>query len=127
MGQVVGCVALDRAGREPESKLSADAKKNQISSLPGEWGELRRMSVSQRARQRGVASMLHRKLLEHAVKSKLHGVFLSTSSLQPNAVALYQKLGYHKTSDIAVPTLLNRLSFDAVRFFQFELELGEIQ
>jgi len=99
---VLGCVALEH---KTEGKYSG-------------WGELRRMSVCRSARRRGVAGRLHDALLEHCRQCQITGVFLSTSTMQPAAVNLYQRLGYTiagQGSFYSYP-LLER----AVQFVSFE-------
>ena len=90
--EVIGCVALEH---------KSDG-----------WGELRRMSVAESGRRRGVASKLHGALLEHAKRHKMKGIFLETSNMQSPAIALYKRLGYeHESSSTkeAVPSLLKPL------------------
>ncbi len=103
--EVLGCVALEH---KTKGKYSG-------------WGELRRMSVCRSARRRGVAGKLHDALLEHGKRFQITGVFLSTSTMQPAAVSLYQRLGYSivgRGSFLPFP-LLER----AVQFVSFERPL----
>eukprot|EP00668_Euglena_longa_P034013 GGOE01043725.1.p1 GENE.GGOE01043725.1~~GGOE01043725.1.p1 ORF type:complete len:250 (-),score=61.87 GGOE01043725.1:150-899(-) len=56
--------------------------------------ELRRMSVRAEYQGCGVAQQLCRALLDHAKQSGFETVVLSTSSGQPPAMALYEKMGW---------------------------------
>ena len=104
---VLGCVALEH---KPSDETYAG------------WGELRRMSVSAAGRRRGIATKLNEALVAHASAHGLKGVFLSTSTLQLAAIALYVRLGYTqvRTSSLYPNFLLK----DAVRFVSFERRLS---
>ena len=85
---VIGCIAL-------ESKADG-------------WGELRRLTVSQSGRRRGVASKLHAVLLDHAKKHQMKGVFLETSDNLRAANAFYERMGYiHESSASYLPWFLD--------------------
>ncbi|KAJ7582327.1 acyl-CoA N-acyltransferase [Mycena floridula] len=73
--RVVGMVALDQASDKPEV-------------------ELRRMSVLASYRGRGIASQLIKTIVDHATKHKMTSIFLSTSTMQPGAIAMYKKYGW---------------------------------
>eukprot|EP00940_MAST-03C_sp_MAST-3C-sp2_P000804 g804.t1 len=94
---VVGCVALDRAKREPENDVNREMKQSfaeKHTRAAGTWGELRRMSVCRSARKLGVARALHARLVDFARSNDLTGIFLSTSSMQGPAIRFYESLGY---------------------------------
>ena len=73
-------------------------------------------------RRRGIAAKLNEALVAHASAHGLKGVFLSTSTLQLAAIALYVRLGYTqvRTSSLYPNFLLK----DAVRFVSFERRLS---
>ena len=104
--EVLGCVALEY---KPEHKKYAG------------WAELRRMSVSRGARRRGVACRLNDALLTHCRQCQIKGVFLSTSTMQPAAIALYERLGYRPaaTGNFYPYPLLK----EAVQFVTFDMDL----
>jgi len=106
--EVLGCVAL-------ESKSDSEDNKDRRG-----WGELRRMSVAKSGRRRGVASLLNAALLAHAHQQHLKGVFLSTSTMQPDAIALYSRLEYKQVSLTPFP---NRILERAIQFALFEKAL----
>lgn len=84
---VLGCVALEVKSHDDQDDRSRRG-----------WGELRRMSVAKAGRRRGVASLLNAALLAHAKEHQLKGVYLTTSTMQPDAIALYTKLEYQQVS-----------------------------
>eukprot|EP00912_Choanoflagellata_sp_UC4_P000258 UC4_evm3s161 len=104
--RIAGTVAMDTLDREPEGKQSTETKKlvKQATSRSGNWCELRRMSVSPLFRRQGVASKLLGTLEGHAFKENLYGIFLSCSSLQDPAVALYERWGYIRTLELQFPS-----------------------
>ncbi|KAL0068145.1 hypothetical protein AAF712_004805 [Marasmius tenuissimus] len=79
-GEVVGCVGLDNS--------------DQANPLVG---ELRRLSISSRHRNLGIASLLIKTLVSFARERGLSTLRLGTSSFQPAAVRLYQKHGWKIT------------------------------
>ena len=64
-----------------------------LRSLNGEW-EVKRVVVLESARGRGVASMLMAEIEAIAARGGASRVILQTGDQQPEAVALYSKLGY---------------------------------
>lgn len=101
--KIVGCVALQHR--------------------PGErTGELRRMSVDEAARGRGVAAALAAALERHARDRGLESVFCITSSLQAPARALYGgKLGWQEV-DLDERHL--RAQANGVTFHRYEKKLS---
>lgn len=64
-----------------------------LRSLNGEW-EVKRVVVLESARGQGVASMLMAEIEAIAARGGASRVILQTGDQQPEAVALYSKLGY---------------------------------
>lgn len=64
-----------------------------LRSLNGEW-EVKRVVVLESERGRGVASMLMGQIEAIAARGGAPRVILQTGDRQPEAVALYSKLGY---------------------------------
>lgn len=64
-----------------------------LRSLNGEW-EVKRVVVLESERGRGVASMLMAQIESIAAQRGASRVILQTGDKQPEAVALYSKLGY---------------------------------
>mmetsp|Transcript_25075 Transcript_25075/g.70701 ORF Transcript_25075/g.70701 Transcript_25075/m.70701 type:complete len:249 (-) Transcript_25075:8-754(-) len=108
--EILGCVGLEYT--EATAGESAAAHEG--------WGQLRRLSVSASGRRRGIASRLNSTLLAFAQEQQLPGIFLTTSTLQPGAIALYRKLTYEQVSVLDVPIpILSR----AMKFITFEFKL----
>eukprot|EP00756_Hemistasia_phaeocysticola_P054838 Hpha_TRINITY_DN30748_c0_g1::TRINITY_DN30748_c0_g1_i1::g.28440::m.28440 len=101
-GEVLGCVGLDKAAREAIFSAEEEMKKG-APRYGHDWVELRRMSVTRKARGRGVAKALQNVLVEHAKGQGLTGITLSTSSAQIAAIGLYRKLGYKEVYSVGVP------------------------
>jgi GNAT superfamily N-acetyltransferase len=66
-----------------------------LRSLNGEW-EVKRVVVLESERGRGVASMLMAEIEAIAARGGARRVILQTGDQQPEAVALYLKLGYSR-------------------------------
>lgn len=64
-----------------------------LRSLSGEW-EVKRVVVLESERGRGIASMLMGEIEAIAARGGASRVILQTGDQQPEAVALYSKLGY---------------------------------
>ncbi|KAF6758360.1 acyl-CoA N-acyltransferase [Ephemerocybe angulata] len=90
--RVVGCVGLD--SRTQENKTQS---------------ELRRMSVSEHYRRRGIAMELIKALVSHARERGLKKVVLSTTSYQGTARSLYKKLGWAETGKIGLHWFMRNL------------------
>lgn len=85
---VIGCVAVE--------------------SNKDSWGELRRLTVADSGRRRGVATKLHAALIDHAKEHQMKGIFLSCSDMQPAAHAFYERMGYtHERSVSSMPWFLD--------------------
>jgi len=84
---VVFAVARDEAGRA----VGCGAV-----MLCGRFGELKRMYVQPACRGRGVAKALHERLQAEAQKNGCGALMLETGTRQPEAIALYERLGYRR-------------------------------
>lgn len=116
--RVIGCVALDSAGRTPVTKEEAEMKQKHP---PKEnWAELRRMCVDSSVRRMGIARALHAVLRKFAEAKGFEGVTLTTSTAQPEGRELYKKMGYTETrvEHVPIPIL-----GQAVGVHTFELKL----
>jgi GNAT superfamily N-acetyltransferase len=105
-GDILGCVALDY---KPKHDKFAG------------WGELRRMSVAKAGQRRGIASLLHNALLVYAKSQKLNGIFLTTSTIQHAALALYKKLGYNEVATAS----FYPYPLESIKYVTFALELSK--
>ena len=111
-------MALDITDRDPVTKEEAEVKKK--CPPKRNWAELRRMCVDNSFRKMGIAQKLHVVLQTHADTEGFDGIMLTTSTAQPEAHALYRKMGYVETGVDRIPIPL--LS-QAVGVHTFELEL----
>ncbi|KIK68698.1 hypothetical protein GYMLUDRAFT_36186 [Collybiopsis luxurians FD-317 M1] len=93
--EIVGTITLD----DPPAEFETDPK----------IAELRRMFVSPKYRQRGIAAALIRVCEAHAMASKLSAVILRTTVYQPAARKLYSKFGYKIWLEKEVPWGLESL------------------
>ncbi|KAF7710631.1 probable N-acetyltransferase CML5 [Silurus meridionalis] len=75
---------------------------------PGAW-ELKRISVRQEFRQRGLAKALCQKALQFVARHKVERVVLFTSLVQSDAHKLYHSLGFHKEEEFVWPSIYARL------------------
>jgi putative acetyltransferase len=62
--------------------------------LAPEYGELKRMYVDPACRGQGIGQALHARLEQEAVRHGCTRLMLETGPRQPEAIALYQRLGY---------------------------------
>ncbi|KAA0990088.1 GNAT family N-acetyltransferase [Dyadobacter aurulentus] len=62
--------------------------------------ELKRMYVEPEFRGRGIASALVAEIEKWAMEKGYHSAFLETGNGQPQAIALYRKLGYSQVTDL---------------------------
>ncbi|KAF6758512.1 acyl-CoA N-acyltransferase [Ephemerocybe angulata] len=92
MERIVGCVGLDSRTQEDKTQ-----------------SELRRMSVSEDYRRRGIAMELINTLVLHARKRGLKKVVLSTTSYQGSARSLYKKLGWVETGKVGLHWFMRNL------------------
>jgi len=93
-GKMIGGVGLEYITYD---KLK-ETKFAKMHSLPENSvvGELRRMAIDPAYHGRGIGKLLVLELLKFANEKNYNGIFLSTSSLQPNAQRLYQNVGFNK-------------------------------
>jgi len=87
--------------------------------------ELRRMYVASAARGRGVASAMLREAERFVRASGLKRLVLSTSELQPAALALYRGAGYRLVREEVASAANNKTIGSGVRRFYFEKQLRE--
>ncbi|CAL9427128.1 GNAT family N-acetyltransferase [Streptomyces sp. enrichment culture] len=65
--------------------------------LPDGTAEIKRMYVTPEARGTGTATLILRELEEHARRSGITTVHLSTGDRQPDAIRFYAREGYRRT------------------------------
>ncbi|KLU15222.1 MULTISPECIES: GNAT family N-acetyltransferase [Xenorhabdus] len=70
--------------------------------LNDDYAELKRMFVSPEARRRGVAKKLLNMLEQRAQQARIPFIRLETGVSQPEAVSLYQRLGYRECGPFGV-------------------------
>jgi putative acetyltransferase len=85
--------------------------------------ELRRMYVSPTARRLGIASKMLQFAEAECRRRGIRRMELSTSELQPAAVALYCRAGYRLVSEIVAEQASNKTIGGGVRRFQFDKDL----
>nr|WP_276610733.1 GNAT family N-acetyltransferase [Kineococcus siccus] len=75
-----------------------------IARVPVEDGlvEMKRVFVDDGFRGRGIASLLVQRFEEDARAAGVARIRLETGTLQPEAIALYEKLGYHRIENFGV-------------------------
>jgi GNAT superfamily N-acetyltransferase len=98
-GQPVGCASL---AVPPDTVADPSAAPGTeggpaSSEVPDQMtlGEVKRLYVAPEARRRGVARTLMRELETRAVQRGLAAMVLETGTAQPEALALYESLGFH--------------------------------
>ena len=87
-GEVLGTVAVEPLDKATREALGAGGG--------GGAAELRRMSVASSARRRGVARALLAALTRHCAQLGYGRVVLDTSTLQAEACALYERVGFER-------------------------------
>ncbi|XP_063781495.1 probable N-acetyltransferase CML1 [Pseudophryne corroboree] len=82
------------------------------SYLPGgeKHMELRRMSVASTQRGKGIAKILCRTLIDFARKKGCDAVILSTTTVQVDALKLYEKMGFRCAHTMDSPKFTDRLA-----------------
>lgn len=100
-GQVVGTVA---------------AKPFEESSLCKKQLQLFRLSVAMERRGEGIAKALVRTVLQFARDQGYSEVVLDTSTIQHSAVALYQRLGFHKAHQHFHSKIWALMSISVIQF-----------
>ncbi|KAF8916384.1 acyl-CoA N-acyltransferase [Mucidula mucida] len=75
---IAGCVGLKQSDADPKAHV-------------------RILFVSHHYRQRGIASILSRTVLEHAKAHRMRSLYLETTNAQPVAISFYEKQGWRRT------------------------------
>jgi ribosomal protein S18 acetylase RimI-like enzyme len=102
-GEPVGCVALavppDRVA-DPDAAPGTPVGASS-SMVPDQLmlGEVKRLYVTPQARRRGVARALIREVEARAARRGLTALVLETGTAQPEAMALYESLGFHQIAN----------------------------
>lgn len=82
--------------------------------------EVRRMYVSPAARRLGIASEMLRFAEDECRRRSIRRMALSTSELQPAAVALYQRAGYRLVRQVVAEQASNKTIGGGIRRFHFD-------
>ncbi len=82
--------------------------------------ELRRMYVEPSARRSGIASHMLRYAEAECRQRKIRKLELSTSELQPAALALYRQAGYQLVREVIAETASNKTLGGGIRRYHFE-------
>jgi GNAT superfamily N-acetyltransferase len=104
-GQAVGCAGLLVP---PYMLADPDALGTGLGSvssgIPDQMmlGEVKRLFVAPGARRLGVARALMRQLEARAVARGLAAIVLETGTAQPEALALYESLGFHQIANYGI-------------------------
>ena len=85
--------------------------------------ELRRMYVSPAARRLGIASAMLRFAEDECRRMERRRLALSTSELQPAALALYRRSGYRLVREAVAEQSSNKTIGGGIRRFYFEKDL----
>lgn len=85
--------------------------------------ELRRMYVSPTVRRLGIASEMLRFAENECRRRGIRRIELSTSELQPAAVALYRRAGYRLVREIVAAQASNKTIGGGIRRFHFDKDL----
>jgi putative acetyltransferase len=85
--------------------------------------ELRRMYVSPTARRLGIASEMLRFVEDECRRRGIQRMALSTSELQPAAVALYRRAGYRLVRQVVAEQSSNKTIGGGIRRLYFEKDL----
>jgi len=99
-GQAVGCGCI-----KPLSKYSC---------------ELKRMFVKEGFRKKGIAAEIFKRLESEALKRGYKKILLETGPRQPEAIALYEKLGFKERGIFGKYKLIDELAHLSV-FFEKEI------
>jgi len=98
---IVGCIGLDAYSNPDETTA-----------------ELRRVVVSPNHQRQGIAIQLVNAAVTHGKSQGIQSIFLTTSSYQPAAIKMYQKLGWEVQSITEIP-----IRFGKIRVHKFHLDL----
>jgi GNAT superfamily N-acetyltransferase len=86
--------------------------------------ELRRMYVAPTMRRRGIARRLLAFAEEECRRRGIRRIELSTSELQPAAVALYRNSGYALVRELVAEEMSNKAVGGGIRRYYFEKQLS---
>ena len=85
--------------------------------------QLRRMYVSPTARRMGIASDMLQFAEEECRRRGIRRMELSTSELQPAAVALYRRAGYRLVREVVAEHASNKTIGGGIRRLHFDKDL----
>ena len=80
--------------------------------------ELRRVVVSPNHQRQGIAIQLVNAAVAHGKSQGIQSMYLTTTSYQPAAIKMYQKLGWELQSITDIP-----IRFEKIRVYKFHLDL----
>ncbi|XP_075705596.1 putative N-acetyltransferase camello [Rhinoderma darwinii] len=83
---------------------------------------LKRLSVAKDRRHQGIASALCQKAMDFARQRGYKVLSLETSMIQFAAHKLYEKLGFEKTDDKIVPSLIGRFSNFSTLTYEYRIK-----
>jgi GNAT superfamily N-acetyltransferase len=86
--------------------------------------ELRRMYVAPAVRRAGIATAMLQFAEDEARRRGAGRLELSTSALQPAAIALYQRAGYRLVREVVADHASNKTVGGGIRRYHFEKMLG---
>jgi GNAT superfamily N-acetyltransferase len=82
--------------------------------------ELRRMYVDLSARRGGIAALMLRFAEDECRRRRMQRIELSTSELQPAAIALYRQAGYQLLREFVAANVSNKTVGNGIRRYYFE-------
>ncbi|KAM9329823.1 putative N-acetyltransferase camello [Gastrophryne carolinensis] len=88
----------------------------------GQVMELRRMSVARDQRHKGIAKALCATVIDFARKRGFKTVTLETSMVQQAAQRLYESMGFQKSDEQVIPSLLGRFTNFSVWTYQYKIK-----
>ncbi|KAM5194711.1 putative N-acetyltransferase camello [Mantella aurantiaca] len=103
-GRVVGMVGVESAPRSSDVML------------------LRRLSVAKDQRHKGIAKALCTKVIDFARQRGYKTLTLETSMIQYSAQKLYESMGFQKTDNKVIPSLLGRYANFSIMTYQYKIE-----
>lgn len=83
---------------------------------------LRRLSVAKDKRHQGIASALCQKVIDFARQRGFKVLSLETSMIQVAAHQLYEKLGFEKTDDKVISSLVGRFSNFSILTYEYKIK-----
>ncbi|XP_018426272.1 PREDICTED: probable N-acetyltransferase camello [Nanorana parkeri] len=103
-GRVVGMVAVQSVPHSSEAMV------------------LRRLSVAKDQRHKGIAKALCTKVIDFARQRGYKMLTLETSMIQLAAHKLYETLGFEKTDDKVIPSLLGRFANFSILTYEYKIK-----